>query len=201
MKNTLSHDQIADHLNDIISDWTGCLDCELGYTRKTQVWMRSVGKFRQGGLLFIGEGPGETEDKKGVPFVGRAGELLDELFNDCGINEFVILNTVLCRPPNNRNPTSKEIRSCWPRLQRFIEILKPVTIVTLGRVSTELLLKTDLSISMGALMRKDFTWSLKGVHTCRVMPVYHPSYLLRNRSSNVRNNVALRLANLGDPIK
>jgi len=128
-------------------------------------------------LMFIGEAPGRDEDKQGIPFVGRAGQLLNKMIKAMGYerNEVYIGNIVKCRPPNNRNPEPDEVSACIPFLIHQCKLISPKCIVCLGSVATQNLLQTDSKISS---MRGKFTeW--QGIP---VMPTYHPAFLLRNAS-------------------
>jgi DNA polymerase len=126
-------------------------------------------------LMFVGEGPGRDEDLQGIPFVGRAGQLLTKIIEAMGLkrDDVYIANVVKCRPPNNRNPEPDEVAMCKPFLVRQVEIIKPRVIVCLGSVATQNLLATEEKITR---MRGRFTeW--QGIP---VMPTYHPAFLLRN---------------------
>lgn len=129
------------------------------------------------GLMFAGEGPGSEEDKQGLPFVGRAGKLLDKILEAMGMtrDDVYIGNVVKCRPPENRNPEEDEIKTCMPFLKRQIEIIKPKVIVCLGTFASQSLLNTTEKISRlrGKIHELDGT---------KVMPTYHPAFLLRNAS-------------------
>jgi uracil-DNA glycosylase family 4 len=126
-------------------------------------------------LLFIGEAPGEDEDRQGEPFVGKAGQLLTRMIQAMGMSrgDVYIANIVKCRPPGNRNPVAREIISCLPYLRRQIEVIGPELICTLGNVATRALLDTQESISRLRGRFSDF----RGIP---VLPTFHPSYLLRN---------------------
>ncbi len=126
--------------------------------------------------LFIGEGPGAEEDKRGEPFVGQAGKLLDNMLAAIALKRgenVYIANAVKCRPPGNRNPEKDEIAACHPFLARQIELISPTLIVLLGRVAVQALLGTEAALAR-----------LRGrTHDYRGIPVivtYHPAYLLRN---------------------
>lgn len=126
-------------------------------------------------LMFIGEGPGADEDKQGVPFVGRAGQLLTKIIEAMGLRreEVYIANIVKCRPPQNRPPMPDEVKSCIPFLVCQARIVSPKAIVCLGSVATQNLLGTEEKITK---LRGRFTeWN--GIP---VMPTYHPAFLLRN---------------------
>lgn len=126
--------------------------------------------------LFVGEGPGADEDIKGEPFVGQAGKLLDNMLMSIGFrrgNNIYIANVVKCRPPANRTPEPDEIATCFPYLQRQIELIQPKVIVALGKTAATALLGRDATLA-----------SLRGtVHTYEGIPLvvtYHPAYLLRS---------------------
>jgi len=127
-------------------------------------------------VMFIGEGPGETEDKFGRPFIGRAGQLLDKIIQKMGYprEDVFIGNIVKCRPPNNREPQKDEVDACLGYLRRQIEILAPMAIVCLGKVALNNLLGVNLSISRVRGKRLDFG----GIP---VIPTYHPSYILHKK--------------------
>ena len=125
--------------------------------------------------MFVGEGPGADEDEQGLPFVGRAGQLLTNMIHAMGYQrkDVYICNIVKCRPPGNRNPEPVEIETCFPFLKKQIEIISPKVIVCLGKFATQTLLETQIPISRlrGKFQEKN------GI---AVMPTFHPSYLLRN---------------------
>ncbi|MCB9897198.1 MAG: uracil-DNA glycosylase [Planctomycetes bacterium] len=127
-------------------------------------------------IVFVGEGPGADEDRTGRPFVGRAGQLLDDIITK-GMKrrreEVFICNVVKCRPPGNRVPLPTETGACSSYLQRQLEILQPAVICALGATAAQHLLATDLS--MARLRRGNHSW--RGIP---VIPTYHPAYLLRN---------------------
>lgn len=132
--------------------------------------------------MFVGEGPGAEEDKKGEPFVGQAGKLLDNMLASIGLNRTAnvyIANIVKCRPPQNRNPELEEAQTCLPYLERQIALIQPKLIIALGRVAAQNLLKTDATIA-----------SLRGrSHTLNGTPLivtYHPAYLLRNLTDKAK---------------
>jgi len=157
--------QIRDELGD-------CTRCKLHTTRRNIVF--GVGA-ADAPLMFVGEGPGEQEDLRGEPFVGRAGELLDRMIEAMGWTRqaVYIANVVKCRPPNNRNPQPDELAACTPFLDAQIRAIAPRIIVTLGRPAANHVLSKDAPIS-----------SLRGKFHDRagvkVMPTFHPAYLLRD---------------------
>ncbi|MCS7033407.1 MAG: uracil-DNA glycosylase [Phycisphaerae bacterium] len=136
-------------------------------------------------LMFIGEGPGETEDQTGRPFVGRAGELLDKMIAGMGLRreQVYICNVVKCRPPNNRAPLPDETAACASYLERQIETIRPKVIVTLGAPAAKFILGNDRV----AISRVRGTWhEYRGI---RVMPTFHPAYILRVYTPEVRGQV------------
>jgi len=130
----------------------------------------------QADIMFIGEAPGAHEDRQGVPFVGKAGELLTRIIEG-GMkrsrDDVYIANVIKCRPPQNRDPSPEEVATCRPFILQQIDLVNPKVIVTLGRVAAQALLQTKRSITH---MRGEWQ-ELKGVP---VMPTFHPAYLLRN---------------------
>ena len=136
-------------------------------------------------LMFIGEGPGQEEDRRGLPFVGRAGELLTRMIErglEVPRSEVYICNIVKCRPPGNRTPQTDEVATCKPFLDGQIEAVGPRTIVALGRPATSLLLGRDVSIT-----RVRGTWhEYRGIP---LMPTFHPAYLLRQYTPENRRVV------------
>ncbi|HET9597149.1 MAG TPA: uracil-DNA glycosylase [Anaeromyxobacteraceae bacterium] len=126
-------------------------------------------------LMFVGEGPGADEDVQGEPFVGKAGQLLTKMIEAMGFRreEVYIANVVKCRPPGNRDPEPDEIEACEPFLKAQIAAVKPKVIVALGRFAVQTLLRDGTPIS-----RQRGRWrSYEGV---KLMPTFHPAYLLRN---------------------
>lgn len=149
-----------------------CDLCRLSMGRTQVVF--GVGS-AQARLMFIGEGPGRDEDIKGEPFVGRAGELLTDIIKAMKLSrgEVYIANAVKCRPPENRNPEPDEMDACRPYLMRQIDIICPEVIVTLGRFGLQTLFERPIAIS--SVRGQWMEW-----RDIRVMPTYHPAYLLRN---------------------
>lgn len=184
--------ELETQLNNLVSDWTGCADCKLHKSRTYQVWWRIHGPqvVRKYSILICGEASGESEDLEGVPFVGRSGRLLDKLLVASDITHATITNAVMCRPPNNRNPSRGELKSCWPRLQRLIKILQPKVIVPVGKVPANWLLDKD--ITAGALVKRTYSWRL-GSFRAKIVPLYHPAYLLRQNSTSLENDMVKRL--------
>jgi len=126
-------------------------------------------------ILFVGEAPGYDEDRLGEPFVGKAGQLLNDMLRAMGLarSSVYIANAVKCRPPRNRTPDAAEVAACWPFLERQADIIRPEVIVALGSVAAKALLRTEAPL--GRLRGRFHEW--KGLP---VLPTYHPAYLLRN---------------------
>ncbi|MEG1799581.1 MAG: uracil-DNA glycosylase [Synergistaceae bacterium] len=152
-----------------------CKGCGLAATRTNVVFGSGDPHSK---LLFIGEGPGADEDDQGLPFVGRAGQLLTQILTSVGINrdDVYITNIVKCRPPENRVPLPEEMVICDQHLQTQIMLINPALIVLLGNTPTRWILRTTEGITK--IRGKWFDW-----HGMAVMPMFHPSYLLRNASS------------------
>jgi uracil-DNA glycosylase len=168
-------DSSEDALGAIRTDLGDCTRCKLHGGRTTLVF--GVGNPRAE-LMFIGEGPGADEDAQGIPFVGRAGQLLTQIIKAMGYERdaVYIANVVKCRPPGNRNPEPDEIEQCEPFLLRQIEAISPRAIVTLGKFAAQTVLRTADPITR---LRGRF-YRLGDIP---VMPTFHPSYLLRNPSA------------------
>lgn len=148
-----------------------CRKCRLCETRTNTVFGEGDPDAK---ILFIGEGPGENEDLQGRPFVGRAGDLLNKMIAGMGLKreQVYIANIVKCRPPGNRVPAPDEVETCTPYLVRQLEIIRPQVIVTLGLPSSKYMLQSKLS--MGKLRGQWHDW--RGI---KLMPTYHPAFLLR----------------------
>ena len=168
---------IDDFKNTVLS----CQKCELCNTRTNVV-------FGSGpipcNLMIIGEGPGEQEDLQSLPFVGRSGKLLTKILESVSINrdtDVFIANTVKCRPPNNRTPLQAEIDSCKPYLIRQIKLVKPKILLLLGSPSLKTILEETLTISKtrGKWYKTTVDYMPDPLY---IMPLFHPSYLLRNSS-------------------
>lgn len=159
-------------LKDLEKEICLCQRCELGTMRTNFVF--GAGS-PNADLMFVGEAPGADEDKQGIPFVGRAGQLLTKIIESIGLKreEVFIANILKCRPPGNRNPLPEEIALCTPYLLKQIDIIKPKVICALGKFSAQTLLDTETPISR---LRGNF----HDYHGVKLMPTYHPAYLLRN---------------------
>jgi len=153
-----------------------CTLCDLTKTRTNVVFGEGNPNAK---LMFIGEGPGEMEDKTGRPFIGRAGQLLTKIIENV-LNlkreNVYIANIVKCRPPNNRVPTIEEAQTCKPYLLKQIDIINPEILVCLGKTAFMYLLNSDIPISK--VRGQIFEYKGK-----KVIPTFHPSYLLRNPSA------------------
>ncbi|CDQ10828.1 Phage SPO1 DNA polymerase-related protein [Acidithiobacillus ferrivorans] len=150
-----------------------CQACPLGETRKHAVF--GAGNPR-GSWLFVGEAPGAEEDRRGEAFVGRGGQLLDNMLRAMGLSrekDVYIANILKCRPPNNRDPLGPEVQACMPYLQRQIALLQPRVIVALGRFAAQGLLQMGTPLSQ----LRGTTQQYQGIP---LIVTYHPAYLLRN---------------------
>lgn len=166
---SLSPERLLKELREEIGD---CQRCKLSKNR-TRIVFGTGNPVAE--LMFVGEGPGREEDLQGEPFVGEAGQLLTKIIEAMGLKrqDVYIANVVKCRPPNNRNPEPDEIESCEPFLIRQLGIIRPALICALGTFAAQTLLKTKEKISS---LRGNFYY----YHDIKVMPTYHPAYLLRN---------------------
>ena len=153
-----------------------CMRCKLCRLGRSQV-VFGVGHPRAR-LMFVGEAPGEDEDRQGEPFVGRAGQLLTKIVEAISLTreQVYIANVIKCRPPGNRNPEPDEVATCEPFLFRQIEIIQPRVIVALGKFAAQCLLKSDAPITR--IRGREFTY-----RDSILIPTYHPAYLLRNPSA------------------
>jgi len=157
----------------LVQSVTNCQHCQLCHTRTQTVFGRGNPQAR---WMLIGEAPGEQEDKQGQPFVGKAGQLLDNMLAAAGLDrdrDVYIANVLKCRPPGNRNPAPQEILACQDYLIQQIKHVQPTLILALGRFAVQTLLQTEQSIGR-----------LRGqLHQYQGIPLiatYHPAYLLRN---------------------
>ena len=164
-----------------------CCGCGLVSTRNKVVPGEGNPNAR---IMFIGEAPGADEDAQGRPFVGRAGQLLDNIIKACGLkrSDVFIANILKCRPPGNRDPRAEEIISCLPYLQRQIEIIEPEIIVALGAHAARTLLNSTASIGQLRGRFHEYNAGL-GKRSIKLMATYHPAYLLRNYSQENRRRV------------
>lgn len=152
-----------------------CRSCKLHKSRNKSVF--GVGDIYSK-IVFVGEGPGADENTKGVPFVGKAGKLLDKMIEAMGLTreDVYITNVVKCRPPKNRNPQPWEVRVCTSSfMNEEIGLIRPHIMVTLGKIASNVVLERKLDKPLGKVRGK---WhSVEGIW---VMPTFHPAYLLRN---------------------
>ena len=159
-------------LERIQADLGECTRCKLHQGRTTVVF--GAGN-PSADLMFVGEAPGRDEDRQGIPFVGRAGQLLTKIIASIGLDrdDVYIANVIKCRPPDNRNPELDEIQTCEPFLFRQVDVIQPKVVVALGAFAVRTLLGTDQAISR-----------LRGqVHEyrgARLVPTFHPAFLLRS---------------------
>ena len=163
---------VAETLKDVRRDLGDCRRCKLSEHRKNIVFGAGNPNAR---LVFVGEGPGSEEDQRGEPFVGAAGQLLTKIIEAMNYTreQVYICNIIKCRPPGNRNPMPDEIQACSPFLRRQISSIKPDFICALGTFAAQTLLETSVPISKLKGCFHDYM----GI---RVLPTYHPAYLLRN---------------------
>ncbi len=162
-----------------------CRKCALWETRTNVVF--GVGR-RDAEVLFVGEGPGENEDKQGLPFVGRAGELLTDMLRMIDLDrdrDVYIANIVKCRPPHNRDPLNTEQEACMDWLRYQYRLIRPKIVVCLGRIAAMAMIKPDFKITQehGKWFDKD------GV---KFMAIYHPAALLRDLSRRPETFVDLK---------
>ncbi|PKN76310.1 MAG: hypothetical protein CVU52_05360 [Deltaproteobacteria bacterium HGW-Deltaproteobacteria-10] len=159
-------------LDNICQDISGCRLCPLCATRQNIVFGDGN---HQAKVVFVGEAPGADEDEQGLPFVGRAGQLLTKIIEAMGLSrkDVYICNILKCRPPQNRNPLPAEIAACEPFLKEQLKSISPQIICALGTFAAQTLLRTDVPISV---LRGRFH-AYEGI---KLMPTYHPAYLLRN---------------------
>jgi len=150
-----------------------CTRCGLCKQRKQAVFARGTGR---SGVCFVGEGPGADEDAQGLPFVGKAGQLLDRMIEAMGFDrdEVYVCNVVKCRPPDNRKPEPDEMAACLPYLTEQLELIAPRVVIALGATAVQGLLGTSEGITRMRGKWKSYRGQID------VMPTFHPAYLLRN---------------------
>lgn len=174
MAETFPPSPFAAPIEQVKAEALTCPKCRLAQTRTNVVW--ADGNL-DSELLFIGEAPGHHEDKQGIPFVGAAGQLLDKLLAEIGLDrtKAAIVNVIKCRPPGNRDPQQDEIDACRPYLEAQLAHMKPTVIVTLGNFATRFILEQQIGITR-ARGRK---YQIKGA---TVIPTFHPAAALRGGS-------------------
>ena len=168
-------------LNIVESKCRSCKGCALAKTRNNVVF--SDGNPETASIVLIGEAPGEMEDMSGTPFVGRAGQLLDEFLAEAGIsreNDLYIINTVKCRPPENRVPTDEEKSACEKFLHAQIDIMNPKVILFCGATALKSFW-ADPKVQISKIRGNWFNVTINNKEY-RAMAIFHPSYLLRNHS-------------------
>lgn len=148
-----------------------CTDCRLAESRTNVVFGSGA---PDADVMFVGEGPGQREDEQGLPFVGRSGQLLEQLLGEIGLSraEVYIGNVVKCRPPRNRDPRPDEIDACKGYLRSQLQLIDPMVVVTLGNFATKLLLRTETGISR--LRGRAYEWWGRFL-----VPTFHPAAALR----------------------
>lgn len=168
---------------DLVFEIKSCTKCKLAMTRNKAVPGEGLIKSP---VMFIGEAPGADEDDQGRPFVGRAGQLMTKMLQSVNINreDIYITNVVKCRPPENRLPEDDEIKACYPYLESQVALVNPKIIVTVGATATRAVLKDYVDFSKAdtgitKMRGKSFNWDAGIV----VIPIFHPSYLLRYAST------------------
>jgi uracil-DNA glycosylase family 4 len=166
----------ADALIAVRTDIGDCTRCKLHAQGRRQI-VFGVGN-PEADLMFVGEAPGADEDVQGIPFVGRAGQLLTKIIEaiDLKRDDVYIANVIKCRPPGNRNPEQDEVETCEPFLFQQVDIIKPKVIVALGTFAARALLRTLDPISR----LRGRVYDYRGA---KLIPTFHPAYLLRNPSS------------------
>jgi uracil-DNA glycosylase family 4 len=186
-KNRQENTTMPDTWEALEHDCKNCRECSLWETRTNVVF--GVGN-QNAEVLFIGEGPGANEDAQGVPFVGRAGHLLDDMLEIIGLkrDDVYIANIVKCRPPQNRDPLPTESEACMPWLREQFKLLQPKIVVCLGRIASQRMIRTDFSVTKehGTFVQKNGVW---------FMGTFHPAALLRqaqNKPAAFADFVALR---------
>jgi len=165
-----------EELEEIREKCLKCEKCTLCKTRTNVVFSDGIPNNK---LILVGEAPGYWEDQKGKPFVGKAGQLLDKIFECVGLSrekDVYICNTIKCRPPDNRNPLPEEKQACREYLDKQIEILRPKIIIVCGSIALNSLLPSERGIT-----RARGKW-FDGPYGAKMIPMFHPSYLLRNDS-------------------
>ena len=179
--------QQPEGLQDIAAGVAKCCKCGLGSTRTNPVPGEGNPNAR---VAFVGEAPGADEDAQGRPFVGRAGKLLEKIINAMGFKrqDVYICNILKCRPPGNRDPKPDEIVKCIPYLHRQLELIGPEIIVALGAHAARTLLDSKQPIGRLRGRFHDYYIS-EDAEPIKLMPTYHPAYLLRNYSVDNRRRV------------
>jgi DNA polymerase len=184
MEEAMTNEQL---LSDLKEKCKACQGCSLYKSRTNCVFGKGNPNAR---IMFVGEAPGETEDLQGLPFVGKAGKLLDKFFIASGIDkdQIYVANILKCRPPNNRDPNPDEEAVCIEHLREQVRIIKPKIIVCLGKIAAQMLIDPEFRI-----MKEHGKWITKG--NFKITAVFHPALLLRDPSHNeemLRDLVAIK---------
>lgn len=163
-------------LSELFEKCKACKGCSLHAFRTNCVFGKGHPDAK---IMFVGEAPGENEDLQGLPFVGKAGKLLDRFFVAAGIDakQVYIANILKCRPPNNRDPKPEEEAVCMEYLRQQVRIIKPQVIVCLGKIAAQMLIDPEYRI-----MKDHGKWITKG--NFKITAVYHPALLLRDPTHN-----------------
>ena len=170
-----------ERLVDVYREASECTLCPLAQSRTNVVFGAGDA---DADLMFIGEAPGAEEDKQGLPFVGRAGGLLNQLLEGIGLSreDVFVANVLKCRPPGNRDPQPIEIETCRPYLLRQVELIEPKVIATLGNFATKLITGNQTGITR---VRGTPQVHTLGERTVRIFPILHPAAILRNPNQRV----------------
>lgn len=166
---------LADDIARLARSWKGCAACSLADGRTSVVFGRAIGELRTGGVLAIGEAPGEVEDQTGEPFRGPSGQFLErEMFAPAGLTDCYITNAVLCRPPANRTPREDEVVACWAHLEQILALLRPKVVLAIGKVA------------------RDHLVDLANQYKIPMTAVIHPSWFLRQGGVAINSNPVTR---------
>lgn len=189
----MSDAKTAEELRRLAEQASSCTACGLAATRTHVVFGDGTPRAR---VMFVGEGPGRNEDLQGLPFVGAAGQLLNRLLSEIGLerSDAYIANVVKCRPPGNRDPRPDEIAACKGYLADQIRLVDPMVVMTLGNFATKLLLKEERGITR--LRGRAYPWWNR-----TVIPTFHPAAALRGGASvlaSMQEDFALMKAKLED---
>jgi uracil-DNA glycosylase family 4 len=171
---------VTNNWQDLEQIVSSCQKCELHRCRKQTVFGRGNVEAK---LMLIGEAPGAEEDRQGLPFVGRAGQLLDRIIAAVGLTQqdIYIANVLKCRPPNNRDPNREEVAACSNYLQQQVALLQPKLILALGRIAAHSLL--DVTTPLSKLRGQHYVF---GQTQIPLWVSYHPAYLLRNPADKAK---------------
>jgi DNA polymerase len=195
---SLSPDARREALIDVYRQVSTCTLCPLHETRTRAVFGAGDADAK---LMFIGEAPGAEEDRQGLPFVGRAGQLLNQLLAEIGLtrDEVFIANILKSRPPGNRDPQPEEIEACWPYLERQIELIEPHVVATLGNFATKRITGSPVGITR---VRGTPQIHALGGRTVFVFPLLHPAAALRTPAmvETLREDFARMRALLDEPL-